>query len=108
MAQKVQVIMTDDLDGGAAEETVSFGLDGRTYEIDLSEKNANKLRRTLHTYMESGRPIKTTQGRRSGARGAGNRERSAEIREWAKQSGIKVNHRGRIPANVVERFEAAH
>ncbi|MFC4055564.1 MULTISPECIES: histone-like nucleoid-structuring protein Lsr2 [Actinomadura] len=108
MAQKVQVIMTDDLDGGAAEETVSFGLDGRVYEIDLSEKNANKLRRTLHAYMESGRRLKATRGGRPAARGAGNRERSAEIREWARQAGIKVNDRGRIPATVVEQYEAAH
>ncbi|MFI0484954.1 Lsr2 family protein [Actinomadura sp. 9N215] len=108
MAQKVQVTMTDDLDGGEAEETISFALDGKAYEIDLSEKNANKLRRTLHAYMESGRRLKATRGVRTTARGAGNRERSAEIREWARQAGIKVNDRGRIPADVVERYEAAH
>jgi hypothetical protein len=108
MAQKVQVIMTDDLDGGEAGETISFALDGKAYEIDLSEKNANKLRRTLHTYMESGRRLKATRGGRPAAHGAGGRERSAEIRAWARQSGIKVNDRGRIPANVVEQYEAAH
>ncbi|TMR02205.1 Lsr2 family protein [Actinomadura soli] len=108
MAQKVQVTMTDDLDGGEAEETISFALDGKAYEIDLSEKNANKLRRTLHTYMESGRRLKATRGGRPVSRGTSSRERSAEIRNWARQAGIKVNDRGRIPANVVEKYEAAH
>ncbi|WUI02782.1 Lsr2 family protein [Spirillospora sp. NBC_00431] len=108
MAQKVQVIMTDDLDGGAAEETVSFALDGKAYEIDLSEKNASKLRSALHTYMEGGRRLKVTRGGRLAPRGTGNRERSAEIRQWAKQAGLKVNDRGRIPATVVEQYEAAH
>ncbi|NEA24570.1 histone-like nucleoid-structuring protein Lsr2 [Actinomadura bangladeshensis] len=107
MAQKVQIIMTDDLDGGAATETVSFAIDGKAYEIDLSEKNADKLRTTLHSYMESGRRLKATRGKAQ-ARSGSNRERSAEIREWAKKKGIAVNERGRIPGNVIEQYEAAH
>ncbi|MEU5988076.1 Lsr2 family protein [Spirillospora sp. NPDC047418] len=107
MAQKVRIIMTDDLDGGAADETVSFAIDGRTYEIDLSEDNAGKLRGMLHGYMESGRRLKTARGGRTAARGTNVRERSAEIRQWAKDNGIKINDRGRIPATVIEQYEAA-
>lgn len=108
MAQKVQILMIDDLDGGDAEETVTFALDGQKYEIDLSEKNANRLRSTLHTYMKSGRRHKAARGGRSTARAVSGRQRSAEIREWAKQVGIKVNNRGRVPATVIEKYEAAH
>lgn len=108
MAQKVQIIMTDDLDGGEADETVSFAIDGRNYEIDLSEDNARKLRGMLHGYMEKGRRQKAARGGRPAARGASARERSAEIRQWARDNGIKINDRGRIPASVIEQYEAAH
>ncbi|QKW38231.1 Lsr2 family protein [Actinomadura sp. NAK00032] len=107
MAQKVRIIMTDDLDGGEAAETVSFAIDGRTYEIDLSEDNARKLRSTLHSYMESGRRLKGTRGAVP-ARAAHGRERGAEIRQWAKDQGIEINERGRIPATVIAQYEAAH
>ncbi|WP_433464995.1 histone-like nucleoid-structuring protein Lsr2 [Spirillospora sp. CA-128828] len=108
MAQKVIVQMTDDLDGDEANETVSFAIDGRAYEIDLSEKNADKLRTALHPFMDKGRRLKAVRGGKAAARSANSRERSAEIREWAKSAGIKVNERGRIPANVIEQYEAAH
>ncbi|QXJ20534.1 Lsr2 family protein [Actinomadura graeca] len=108
MAQKVQVLLVDDLDGGAAEETVSFSLDGRAYEIDLNKKNAAKLRKAIAPYKDNARKARAAGGRRGAARVAGNRERSAEIREWARSAGIKVNDRGRIPANVIEQYEAAH
>ncbi|NKZ08271.1 histone-like nucleoid-structuring protein Lsr2 [Actinomadura latina] len=108
MAQKVIVQMTDDLDGGEADETVSFAIDGKAYEIDLSEKNADKLRTALHPFMDKGRRFKAVRGGKAAARSSGGRERSAEIREWAKSAGIKVNERGRIPANVIEQYEAAH
>ncbi|TDD80539.1 histone-like nucleoid-structuring protein Lsr2 [Actinomadura rubrisoli] len=107
MAQKVQVLLVDDLDGGKAEETVAFSLDGRAYEIDLNKKNAAKLRKVIAPYQESARKARAV-GRKSATRAAGNRERSADIREWARSAGIKVNDRGRIPANVIERYEAAH
>ncbi len=106
MAQKVQVLLVDDLDGGTAEETVSFSLDGRAYEIDLSKKNAAKLRDVVAPYQENARKARAT-GRKT-THGAHSRERSAEIREWAKSAGIQVNERGRIPANVIEKYEAAH
>ncbi|TDC89569.1 Lsr2 family protein [Actinomadura sp. 7K507] len=108
MAQKVVVQMTDDIDGSEANETVRFSIDGSAYEIDLNEGNADKLRVTLHAYMQSGRRLKATRGGKASARSANSRERSAEIREWAKANGIKVNERGRIPANVIEQYEAAH
>ncbi|WP_433464009.1 histone-like nucleoid-structuring protein Lsr2 [Spirillospora sp. CA-128828] len=109
MAQQVRVTMTDDLDGSEASETVSFAVDGREYEIDLNEKNASELRSSLHAYMESGRRLKgTRRGKASSHKGASSRERSAEIREWAKNHGIKVSDRGRIPVNVIEQYEAAH
>ncbi|MGP4030185.1 histone-like nucleoid-structuring protein Lsr2 [Actinomadura sp. 3N407] len=107
MAQKVQVLLVDDLDGGAAEETVSFAVDGRAYEIDLNKKNAAKLRKVMAPYQENARKARVG-GRKSAGRAASNRHRSAEIREWAKSAGIKVNERGRIPASVIEKYEAAH
>jgi Lsr2 len=107
MAQKVQVLLVDDLDGGEADETVSFSVDGAAYEIDLSSANAKKLRDSLAPFVEKSRKAGTTSRRRR-QRGASSRERSAEIRAWAKDHGIKVNERGRIPANVIEQYEAAH
>jgi hypothetical protein len=107
MAQKVHITLEDDLDGGEASETVSFGLDGKTYEIDLNDKNAAALRNALATYVGA--------ARRSGSgRGAATRRRTQlgtsarEIRDWARSQGKKVPERGRIPADIREAFEAAH
>lgn len=106
MAQKVQVLLVDDLDGGEADETVTFAIDGASYEIDLSSANAAKLRDSLRPFVEKSRKAgSSTRKRRQ--RGASSRERSAEIRAWAKNNGIKVNERGRIPAHVIEQYEAA-
>ena len=107
MAQKTQVILLDDLDGGSADETVTFGLDGTSYEIDLNSANAAALRDSLAPYVASGRRV---GGRSSGGRGrkrAGD-NRTPEIRAWAREHGHKVNERGRIPASVVEAWEKAH
>jgi hypothetical protein len=107
MAQKVHITLEDDLDGGDAAETVSFGLDGRSYEIDLNDKNAAKLRAALAPYVAAGR-------RSGGGRGSAVRRRTQvgtsarEIRDWARSNGQKVPDRGRIPADVREAFEAAH
>ncbi|QFG22502.1 Lsr2 family protein [Actinomadura sp. WMMB 499] len=108
MAQKVQVLLLDDLDGGEADETVTFSLDGASYEIDLSDTNAKKLRDSLQPFMEKARKAGTVSRNKRRQRGASSRERSAEIRTWAKNNGIKVNERGRIPAHVIEKYEAAH
>ena len=107
MAQKVQVFLVDDLDGGEAEETVTFGLDGSTYEIDLSADNATKLRDALGPFVQAARKAPTKPARsRRGSRNAPSRERSAEIRAWAKAAGKPVNERGRIPAAIVAEYEA--
>jgi hypothetical protein len=108
MAQKVQVLLVDDLDGSEATETVSFGLDGLAYEIDLSSGNAGQLRKELAQYVEHARKAGSVAGRRRRARNGAGREQSARIREWAKDKGFKVNERGRIPANIVAEYEAAH
>jgi hypothetical protein len=113
MAQKVQVLLIDDIDGGEATETVSFGLDGVAYEIDLSTGNADQLRSALAAYVESGRKSVGGSIRRGGAvgrrpRNGAGREHSARIREWAREQGEKVNERGRIPADIVAKYEAAH
>ncbi|GAA3766686.1 histone-like nucleoid-structuring protein Lsr2 [Salinactinospora qingdaonensis] len=109
MAQKVQVLLVDDLDGGEAEETVSFGVDGSSYEIDLSGENASKLREALAPFVNVARkaPTKTGRGNRRQQRSTPSRERSAEIRAWAKAAGKQVNERGRIPASIVAEYEAA-
>jgi len=106
MAQKITVALEDDLDGGPADETLRFGLGGLEYEIDLSKKNASRFRRQIAPYIEHAR--KAGRGRRRRpARAASSRERSGDIRAWAKDQGIAVSERGRIPASVVQQYEAA-
>ena len=114
MAQKVQVILVDDIDGGAAEETVSFAVDGASYEIDLSEKNAAALRDAFAPYVGAARKAgRASSGRSagrtrsSGSSATADREQNQAIREWAKKKGFKVSDRGRIPADVVEKYHAA-
>jgi hypothetical protein len=107
MAQKVQVSLVDDLDGGRAAETVTFGLDGTTYQIDLSAANAATLRAALATYIAAAR---RPSGRRGGIRAtttrpAPDREYNQQIRVWARSRGLKVPPRGRIPSEVIEAFD---
>jgi hypothetical protein len=106
MAQKITVALEDDLDGGPADESVRFGLGGVEYEIDLSKKNARAFRRQLAPFIEHARRAGRGARRRPGRTAAG-RERSGDIRAWAKGQGIAVSDRGRIPASVVEQYEAA-
>lgn len=109
VAQKVITQLVDDVDGSVLSdgsgETVRFSLDGTSYEIDLSKKNADKLRAALQSYIEAGRKV----GRRTG--NAGRRSQSGpsakELRDWARSNGFKVPDRGRIPGNVREAFEAS-
>jgi hypothetical protein len=96
--------MTDDIDGTKAAETIAFSVDGTAYEIDLSKKNASKMRRDFGRYIEHARRARS--GRHSG-RPRRDRDRSPTVREWAKQQGIQVNKRGRIPASVVSQYEKA-
>ena len=112
MAKKVTVTLVDDFDGeGAADETVEFGLDGVSYEIDLSTKNAAKLRTDLKQWVEAGRRVGGRRRGRSAGSGRGraaiDREQSAAIREWARRNGHNVSTRGRIPADVIDAFHAA-
>lgn len=110
MARKVTVTLVDDFDGeAAADETVEFALDGVTYEIDLSTKNAAKLRSDLKKWVEAGRRVGGRRRGRGSSRGRGtiDREQSAAIREWARRNGHNVSTRGRIPADVIEAFHAA-
>ena len=107
MARKVQVVLEDDINGGEASETVSFALDGKSYEIDLNEENAAALREALAPWIAA--------GRRASGRGADSRSRSsqrsedtADIRRWAAENGIPVSSRGRISADLRARYEAAH
>ena len=106
MAQKVTVTMQDDLDGGPADETVQFAIGGTGYEIDLSTRNAAAFRAQLAPFIAHAR--KAGRGpRRQPGRSAATRERSGDIRAWAKDQGITVSERGRIPASVVEQYQAA-
>ena len=119
MAQQVNVKFVDDLDGSVATGTVSFALDGRAYEIDLSEDNAARLRDSLASFVaaarKSGRSAAASSGRASkmsassGARPQPlDREQTAAIRAWARQNGHEVSDRGRISKTVVDAFQAAH
>jgi hypothetical protein len=111
MAQKVQTLLIDDLDGGEAESTVRFGLDGTEYEIDLSAENAEALRKVLARYVEVGRRAPGSAARRSGRSGRraahADGASSTAVREWAKSQGIEVKDRGRVPAELVVKFQAA-
>jgi hypothetical protein len=106
MATKITVALEDDLDGGPADETVRFTVGGSEYEIDLNKKNAKAFRKQLAPFVDHARKAGRGQRRRSG-RTQASRERSGDIRAWAKDNGIPVSARGRIPASVVAQYEAA-
>jgi hypothetical protein len=108
MAQKVNVVLIDDIDGSDASETVSFGLDGTTYEIDLSDANAAALRDALAGYVGHARRVgaASRRGRRTTTRNLG--ASTKEMRDWARSNGFKVSDRGRVSAEVRQAFEAAH
>lgn len=107
MAQKVNIILVDDLDGSEATETVSFGLDGTSYEIDLNDKNAAALRDALAGYVGHGRKVGAAT-RRARKTAAGSGPSAKEVREWARANGFEVSERGRIASTVLEAYEAAH
>ncbi|QAY63664.1 Lsr2 family protein [Xylanimonas allomyrinae] len=111
MVQKTQVVLFDDISGAEADETVTFALDGVSFEIDLTSAHASELREALapwigHARKSGGRAVTST---RSGARRtSADRAQLAKIREWARENGFKVSDRGRISTEVVKAFEAAH
>jgi hypothetical protein len=107
MAQKVKIILVDDLDGGSADETVRFGLDGVGYEIDLSSSNAAELRSAVERFVAKAR--KTSGGRATRTKISGGRNQdSAQIRQWARDNGYAVNSRGRIQAEIQEAYQKAN
>jgi hypothetical protein len=108
MAQKVQVILVDDLDGGKADETVSFSIDGVAYELDLSKKNAAKFRDSFAQYVGSARKSSRRGGRGRGQARGGRGSNTAAIRQWARDQGMKVSDRGRVPADILAKYDSAH
>jgi hypothetical protein len=104
MAQKVQVILVDDVDGGSADETVSFALDGVHYEIDLSTRRASELRASMEPWVGHARRVGTRSGRtQRNPRGSGD---VAAIRAWAKSRGLPVSERGRVSADIRQKYAA--
>ncbi|MDP9821615.1 histone-like nucleoid-structuring protein Lsr2 [Nocardioides massiliensis] len=110
MAQKVSIILVDDIDGSEADETVRFGLDGTNYEIDLNAQHAQELRDTLATYVGHARKS-GSGGRRGGGRGRSTNSSgpsAADIRAWGRENGYDVPERGRIPAELREAYDSAN
>ncbi|WP_104141231.1 Lsr2 family protein [Arthrobacter sp. ZGTC131] len=110
MARKTVVLLEDDIDGSEANETISFALDGSEYEIDLNEGHARELREALARFASAGRKVAGGRGRpavRAKSSSNGGPDAKA-VRTWAAENGIPVNTRGRIQAEVVEKYEAAH
>ena len=124
MAQKIHIVLEDDIDGSEATETVSFALDGTSYEIDLNDENADKLRGALAPYVGHARKVAASRGagggrRRSSGSGSsgsgssgsasnGSGPSAKEIRDWARNNGYEVPDRGRVSAEVREAYDAAH
>jgi len=109
VAQKIQILFIDDLDGSTAEGTVRFGLDGTEYEIDLNAGHAKELRDVLARYVDAARRAggsarKPARGSRRGTAGGPN---TTEVREWARAQGIEVKDRGRVPADLMVKFKSA-
>ena len=104
MARIVNTVVTDDLDGSSAAEAVSFSFDGLAYEIDLAPANRQRLQKALQPFIDAGRRV----GRGRPSRTASDRLRSAKIRAWALERGLDVAERGRISADIVRKYNAAH
>ena len=106
MAQRIQTLFIDDLDGSEAAGTVRFGLDGTEYEIDLSTAHSAELRSALEQYIRHARRTGTARRAPRSQRGNSTVD-TAKVREWAKEQGIEIKDRGRVPATVVEKYQAA-
>ncbi len=102
MAQRVQIILEDDVDGSEAASTVSFAFDGVSYEIDLSAANEEKLREQMAPWIANARRSRRTAQRRARTTGA----TGSEIRAWAQAKGLQVSARGRVPAEIKDAYEA--
>ena len=110
MVRKVETVvtLTDDLDGTKADRTMSFAVDGTTYEIDLSKRNAAAFQKVLAPYLDAARKVKQQRGRRRATSSSGRRSDLADVRAWARANGYEISDRGRIPASVTEAYQAAH
>lgn len=110
MAREMKVVLTDDIDGTEAAETVRFGIDQGTYEIELSDENAEKLRAAFAPYIAKARRVAASQraGRPRRAAGGQDSNLNAKIREWAKDQGKQVSERGRIAQAIIDEYHAAH
>jgi hypothetical protein len=113
VAQKIQTLFIDDIDGGEAEGTVRFALDGAEYEIDLSAKHSEELRSALGKYVSHARKVGGSATRRAGraagrgGRAGGSALNTTEIRNWARENGYDIKDRGRVPADLVAKYQAA-
>lgn len=111
MAREMKLVLTDDIDGSVAAETVSFSLDSVNYEIELSNANAEAFREVLAPYIEKSRRVARANGRQAARRangGGGSKRDTADVRQWARENGHDVSERGRIPFEVLEAYDAAH
>lgn len=110
MAKRVEVRLVDDVDGGDATESVTFALDGVAYEIDLSDKNAQKLRDDIANWSGHARRTGRASGPKRGgtASGGGKRSDLSAVRDWARQNGHTVSERGRIPGEIQQAYDNAH
>ena len=106
MAQRTQVLFVDDIDGSEATGTVRFGIGGSEYEIDLSQAHKDELAAAVGPYIAAAR--KVTGARRAGRAARPARHDQSEVRAWAREQGLKVSDRGRIPADVLAKYESAH
>jgi hypothetical protein len=107
MARTTIVTIVDDIDGSEGAETVTFTFDGQSYEVDLSTKNRDKFQKILQPFVDSGRRA-GRQGAARSARTRTSRNNSSAIRSSAAEQGLTVSERGRIPATIVAKYEAAH
>ena len=107
MAQKVQTLYIDDIDGSEAAGTVRFGLDGADYEIDLSAEHTDNLHAALRTYIDHARKVGGTFRRAARGRRADTGVNTTAVRTWAREQGIGIKDRGRVPADIVAKYEAA-
>lgn len=116
VAQTTRILLTDDLDGSEASETVTFAVDGVTYEIDLSDEHARQLRESVGSYVEYARKLSTRRtpatkratAKTTGGQPAGDRPDTQQVREWAKEHGIEVSERGRLSNDLIVRFQEAN
>lgn len=110
MAQTVQILLIDDVDGGEASETISFALDGAAYEIDLSETHAAELRNSFALWVANARRISARAGGRSSKRGPARTDRAQlqDMRRWARENGHRVSERGRVPQEIQQAYQEAH